>query len=673
MKYGFPRILLSVLGATALAISSANIATAEDTPDPGVVPDKALNKCVQMALEKIANPGQAIHSPTAVTKITAEDMEKLKMLSCSGVSDQKGLEYAKNLTFLYLQTSSMDSLDISGLTSLNKIRLEKNENLKEIVGLDKAPISEVSLHDNKFTSLDYSKLPNLKTLYVSEEKAFNTIAGLETTKIEKLYLIGTAVTELDATKLKGLTELATNWGEDFDGTDASVDTTNVKKIDVTGLTKLATLTVNKSKLEELKLGSNTALTFLRADNNNLKELDLSGAPNLTHVMLLKNPDLKKVTDLIKLADTKTNTKFAVPYKVKFDYKDVTLAYDSASEGCSYAAGKATCKTEGDHWLKFVNKELKLTVTFKVKVGKGEVVENPTDVFRLGGANRYETSVKISKQFATSGGVVFIATGRNFPDALSGGAAAAKLGGPLLLVNGNSIPASVKAELSRLKPAKVVVFGGPNAISDSVLTDLKSYSSTVERAAGPNRYDTAIAASRKVFTSSKSVIIASGVTFPDALSAGSLFNSDAGPILLSGGEAIDLATLSEIARLGAEKAYLIGGTSALNSAVANQLTDAGITVERFGGSNRYDTSLKVAKAGFPTKADTVYFATGKAFPDGLSAGSLLKAKPGPLVLTNGSCLSADAVSYVKSLKAKKMVILGGPNAVSDEVAKLTICK
>jgi hypothetical protein len=88
--------------------------------------------------------------------------------------------------------------------------------------------------------------------------------------------------------------------------------------------------------------------------------------------------------------------------------------------------------------------------------------------RQSGADRYATAAAVSKgAFGTNVPVVYIATGANFPDALGAGPAAAKLGGPILLVRRDAIPAATATELTRLKPAKIVVVGGAGVVSDAV--------------------------------------------------------------------------------------------------------------------------------------------------------------------------------------------------------------
>jgi putative cell wall-binding protein len=95
------------------------------------------------------------------------------------------------------------------------------------------------------------------------------------------------------------------------------------------------------------------------------------------------------------------------------------------------------------------------------------------VTRLAGPDRYSTAVDVS--FRTFGGsrVVFVATGRNFPDALGGGPVAGSLPGPLLLVPGTSVPTAVANELRRLDPDEVVILGGSGVVSSGVQSQIES--------------------------------------------------------------------------------------------------------------------------------------------------------------------------------------------------------
>jgi putative cell wall-binding protein len=92
------------------------------------------------------------------------------------------------------------------------------------------------------------------------------------------------------------------------------------------------------------------------------------------------------------------------------------------------------------------------------------------VTRLGGADRYETAVRISEWFFDPGGAkAFVATGLNFPDALAG----APYGAPLHIVPGTSVPGVVANELTRLDLPSIDVLGSSGVVSDSVIGTLRA--------------------------------------------------------------------------------------------------------------------------------------------------------------------------------------------------------
>ncbi|MFP3381297.1 cell wall-binding repeat-containing protein, partial [Bacillus sp. SIMBA_069] len=69
---------------------------------------------------------------------------------------------------------------------------------------------------------------------------------------------------------------------------------------------------------------------------------------------------------------------------------------------------------------------------------------------------------------------FVASGVDFPDALSASAAAGKSGAPLLLTLGGAVPATVGGQLSRIGPSHISVVGGSSVISDGVQSSLGAY-------------------------------------------------------------------------------------------------------------------------------------------------------------------------------------------------------
>ncbi|MEO8510194.1 MAG: PQQ-dependent sugar dehydrogenase [Chloroflexota bacterium] len=85
------------------------------------------------------------------------------------------------------------------------------------------------------------------------------------------------------------------------------------------------------------------------------------------------------------------------------------------------------------------------------------------VVRLGGADRYGTAAEVAQAFWTHADGAWVATGRNFPDALAGSALAGGGGEPLLLVTSGSVPAVTGQELVRLRPSTLHVLGGTTVI------------------------------------------------------------------------------------------------------------------------------------------------------------------------------------------------------------------
>jgi putative cell wall-binding protein len=94
-----------------------------------------------------------------------------------------------------------------------------------------------------------------------------------------------------------------------------------------------------------------------------------------------------------------------------------------------------------------------------------------EVVRHEGVDRYVTAAAVAAGFPAGTSTVFVATGRNFPDALAGVPAAGLAQGPILLVH-DAIPVAVSAQLRRIRPERVVILGGPVAVQDAILTQIE---------------------------------------------------------------------------------------------------------------------------------------------------------------------------------------------------------
>jgi YVTN family beta-propeller protein len=193
------------------------------------------------------------------------------------------------------------------------------------------------------------------------------------------------------------------------------------------------------------------------------------------------------------------------------------------------------------------------------------------VDRLGGADRYAVSAAVSRDGFTPGvSVAYIASGAVFPDALSGSAIAAKDGAPVLLVTKDGIPTAVTDELTRLNPGRVVILGGLNTISADVENALRATRPTT-RVAAADRFGVSAAASAVGFPSgAKTVFIASGLVFPDALSGSPAAAANAAPVLLVGTNDIPPSVATELDRLNPSQIVVLGGTATISDTVYQQL-------------------------------------------------------------------------------------------------------
>ena len=195
--------------------------------------------------------------------------------------------------------------------------------------------------------------------------------------------------------------------------------------------------------------------------------------------------------------------------------------------------------------------------------------------RQAGSDRYSTAAAVSGEHFKPGlAVVFVATGEDFPDALTGGPAAAKRDGPILLTAKDKLPAATVAELRRLKPKRIVVLGGEGVVSQTAQSALKRFTSgDVTRLAGPDRYATGAAISKDAYKPGVPVAyIATGEDFPDALAGGAAGALKDGPVLLVAKDSIPEATVAELKRLKPKQIIVLGGTAAVSEKVRNALAD-----------------------------------------------------------------------------------------------------
>ncbi len=300
--------------------------------------------------------------------------------------------------------------------------------------------------------------------------------------------------------------------------------------------------------------------------------------------------------------------------------------------------------------------------------------------RVQGLDRYQTAVQTAKAaFPEGSDVVIVASGANFPDALSASALAGAYDAPLLLTYPTSLPAAVADEIDLLGATRCFVVGGTPAVSAGVEASLKALGRLdVVRVAGADRYETAAEVARRTVDRlgpdyDGGVFVARGDTFPDALAVAPLAWRSRRPVVLTRPTALPNVTASVLDEIGATGAIVAGGTPAVSESVRLQVAAIVGSATRVSGSDRYATASSVADWGVTsgiTGARYVGVATGLNFPDALGGGVAAGAEGGVLLLTRPDLLSTPATNFLvaNDAEVRWCRLYGSTKAISSTVAR-----
>ncbi len=295
--------------------------------------------------------------------------------------------------------------------------------------------------------------------------------------------------------------------------------------------------------------------------------------------------------------------------------------------------------------------------------------------RTSGADRYSTAIAVSEATFPGSSVttVVVATGRNYPDALSATGLAGAYGSPVLLV-GDSVTTSLTAEIDRLGASAVAIVGGTSAVPAVVATALDA-TYDVDRIQGPDRYETAAAVARRVEQAGGNVstaFVVRGDAFPDALAGAPFAFARAMPILLTRSTSLSSATTDVLAEIGSTNGIVLGGETAVSAGVLADL-DAALpgSATRWSGADRYATAANVAQYGVArgwASWQEVGVATGTNYPDALGGGAAMGARGGVMLLTAPGALSAPAATAIADHvdTIDRIEVFGGDSAIAPAV-------
>lgn len=307
------------------------------------------------------------------------------------------------------------------------------------------------------------------------------------------------------------------------------------------------------------------------------------------ILLLLVMILTSLLPITALAESKPvrisgNNRYMTSVEVsKFSYESAGAVVIASGEGFADALAGGALANAVDGPILLVGKEtvsdsvideIKRLGTSKIYLlgGSGTISEtvedelkNLAEVERIAGADRYQTSILITKKVMEIKPVeaVLVANGTNFADALSAGGYIVKKSAALVLTNGKTISDELEALLGELE--NFVVLGGENSVSGEVQDALNA-----TRIEGKNRYETALNVAKDAFGTLENAILVDGTNYPDGLASVAVAKMKDAPILLTTKSGLTENVLQYL-REGINLT-IVGGEGSVPNAVIDQILE-----------------------------------------------------------------------------------------------------
>lgn len=219
--------------------------------------------------------------------------------------------------------------------------------------------------------------------------------------------------------------------------------------------------------------------------------------------------------------------------------------------------------------------------------------------------------------------IVIANKNSIPDCLSGAMLSSRLDAPILMIDDSDI-GTLRNYLSKhmSKSGTIFILGGNGAVSNTVENAISVYGN-VKRFGGTDRFDTnkkiLDAMELKVYSE---IIIASGNSFADAVSASTASGKYNIPIILSDVHGLNQEMLNKIKQINPQKVTIVGGTAAVSSDVESQLSAIEIkNINRINGVDREETAMFITNNYFKNSLNSVLLIGKDDYALGMSLAPL----------------------------------------------------
>ena len=316
------------------------------------------------------------------------------------------------------------------------------------------------------------------------------------------------------------------------------------------------------------------------------------------------------------------------------------------------------------------------------IGAPATVASVVAQTRVGGSDRFATAAALF-----SGTKAILASGMNFPDALSANFLANVQGAKTLLTFPTTLPSVTLNKLITSNVTTVYIVSDPGAMTNAVENQIAATHVgnvptnafiNVVRIAGLDRYATNLAVNEYSFATHSTAVVATGANFADALAVGPAVAGKGLPLILTTTASLSATAAQQLTDMGVKNVVIVGGTGAVSSAVETAIKGMGITTTRLAGTDRTQTAAAIATWETDTLANgglnfagvaTVHIANGANFPDALAAGPVAGAAQNVILLAQSpTVLGPGAPTYLSGMAGTVTTLnaLGLTGAVSPAV-------
>ena len=299
------------------------------------------------------------------------------------------------------------------------------------------------------------------------------------------------------------------------------------------------------------------------------------------------------------------------------------------------------------------------------------VESTLPTTRWFGDNRYLTGLEVAKATMRQNSPLFVASGENFPDALSAAPAAHKVSGDLVISHPSGLSEPMLDLIRSKGPTMVYIIGGAGAVSDTVFDQLAAIA-PVKRLEGTDRYLTSRAVMNEFWdTMATDVYLTTGRNFPDALAGTPLAARNGLPILLINPGVHAAPTAEFLRERGIYRATILGGHGDDAAGTEAALRANGVAPSWIQGDSRYRTAVRIAKE--LGDSDRLFLATGSGFADALSVAAVAAREQAPIILTTKDCHPDSVPSALGKRVHYERVAVGGSGVIADSTMNgMTAC-